>query len=199
MTRLAREFFLRDTITVAKDLLGCLLVHEANGRRVSGKIVEVEVYTGWDDTASHASRGITPRNAVMFGPPGRSYIYLIYGMHWLLNVVAKPLGADYGAAVLFRALEPVEGLDIMSARRKKHKIKDWTSGPGKLSAAMGLDNSLNDIDLTAKESPLYIEKYMPPGFDICRGPRVGINVDEPWLSLPHRFWIKGSGYVSRGK
>jgi DNA-3-methyladenine glycosylase len=198
MSRLTHEFFARDTLTTARDLLGCLLVHDIDGQRVAGRIVEAEAYTGHDDLASHAARGKTPRNAVMYGPPGVSYIYLIYGMYWLLNVVAKPDGVDYPAAILIRALEPVEGLQFMAARRTGRRRVEWTSGPGRLTLALGIDQTLNGIDMTAPGSPLFFEEGIDvPGNQVLTGPRIGIKVPEPWQSMPWRFWIRDNPFVSR--
>ncbi len=198
MSRLGREFFARSTLRVAHGLLGCLLVREEEGQRLSGRVVEVEAYTGWGDIASHGHRGRTDRNAVMFGPVGISYVYFIYGRYWLLNVVAKPPGADYPAAVLIRALEPVEGLDIMAERRGGRTAREWTSGPGRLTMALNIDSTLNGIDLAAAESALYFEAgKLHPGETICTGPRVGLSVPEPWRGKPWRYWIDGNPHVSR--
>jgi DNA-3-methyladenine glycosylase len=197
MPRLDRDFFARDTLLAARQLLGCTLVHEVGGERVSGRVVEVEAYRGIDDQASHAHRGKTPRNAAMFGPAGICYIYFIYGMYWLLNVVARPSEAGYPAAVLLRALEPLEGLHIMAANRPARPPQEWTSGPGRLTQALGLDGALNGSDMTAPDSPLYFETGLSIPDDWVRsGPRVGINVPEPWRSKPWRFWINGNAHVS---
>nr|MBN1229482.1 DNA-3-methyladenine glycosylase [Anaerolineae bacterium] len=142
-----RSFYARDTLIVARDLLGCVLVHKHNEARVSGRIVEVEAYCGHDDLASHASRGKTPRTAVMFGQPGTSYVYFIYGRYWLFNVVAKPSDADYPAAVLIRSLEPLEGLDIISQNRQGRPRPEWTNGPARLTLALGINGSHNTLDL----------------------------------------------------
>jgi DNA-3-methyladenine glycosylase len=200
MTRLERAFFERDTVQVARDLLGRLLVREVDGQRVSGTVVEAEAYRGWDDQASHGFGRITPRNKVMFGPAGVSYVYLIYGNHFMLNVVAKPLSADYAAAILIRAIEPVEGLQFMSQRRKERPPKQWTNGPGRLAQALGIDGSLNNIDVTGEASMLYFEAGTPvPDSALSTGPRVGLGrkVSEPWLSKAWRFWITGNPYISR--
>lgn len=196
--RLKQDFFTRDTLTVARELLGCVLVHQAGNQRVSGKVVEVEAYTGWGDMASHGHRGMTPRNAVMFGSAGVSYVYFVYGMHWLLNVVAKPPGVDYPAAILLRALEPLEGLEWMSIRRAGRPLREWTNGPGRLTLALGIDGTYNGLDVTAPESPLFFEAGEPlPNDRVRAGPRIGINVPEPWKSQPWRYWIDGNPYVSR--
>lgn len=199
MSRLERAFFARDTCRVARDLLGCLLVRDLDGQRLAGRVVEVEAYTGWGDMASHGHRGRTPRNAVMFGKAGFSYVYFTYGMHWLLNVVAKPPSADYPAAVLIRAVEPVEGLDQIAARRAGRSPREWTSGPARLTMAFGIDGVLNGIDMTAAGSPLHFEPgERVPDTLVKTGPRVGINVPEPWQSKPWRYYISNSPYVSRG-
>ena len=201
MARLTRDFFARETLIVARNLLGCRLVHIVDGRRVSGRLVEVEAYTGSDDAASHASRGRTPRNAVMFGPPGVSYVYFTYGIHWLLNVIAKPPDVDYGAAVLLRALEPLEGLELMAARRIGRPRREWANGPAKLTKALGIDGAHNRVDMTAPDGSLFFEWDDPvPDGLVLTGPRVGIDsVPEPWKSKPWRFWVAGSPHVSRSR
>lgn len=198
MSRLERAFFARDTRTVARHLLGCLLVRELGDHRLAGRVVEVEAYTGWGDMASHGHRGRTPRNAIMFGEVGFSYVYFIYGKYWLLNVVAKPPGVDYPAAVLIRALEPLEGLEQMALRRAGRSQREWTNGPGRLTLALAIDGTLNGVDMTAPNSPLYFERGAPvPRGKIRSGPRIGVNVPEPWRSKPWRYWIDGNPYVSR--
>jgi DNA-3-methyladenine glycosylase len=200
MPRLDRSFFARDTVTVARSLLGQVLIHDSPEGRAAGRVVEAEAYTGWDDEASHGHRGRTPRNAVMFGPVGVSYTYLIYGRYWLLNVVAKPPGVEYPAAVLLRALEPLKGLELMANRRSGRLQKEWTSGPGRLTLALGIDGTHNQLDLTAADSPLYFENGgSMASLPIRSGPRVGLgSVSEPWKSKPWRFWIADNAYVSRG-
>lgn len=199
MSQLGYNFFAQDTLTVARNLLGQVLVHEVDGQRLAGRVVECEAYTGWDDMASHGYRGPTPRNEVMFGPVGVSYVYLIYGMYWLLNVVAKPPGVDYPAAVLLRAIEPVEGLDMMAGRRAGRPMVEWTSGPGRLTMALGIDKAQHGLDLTAPGSPLRFERGEPvPDEAVRTGPRIGVNVPEPWISKPWRFWVADCPYVSHG-
>jgi DNA-3-methyladenine glycosylase len=200
MSRLPRSFFARDTVTVVRSLLGQVLVHESAEGRAAGRIVEAEAYSGWDDRASHGHRGQTPRNAVMFGPVGVSYVYFIYGRYWLLNIVAKPPGVEYPAAVLLRALEPLFGLELMATRRFGRPQKEWTSGPARLTLALGVDGSHNRLDLTAPGSPLFFEAGEPIAPEqINSGPRVGLGtVPEPWKSKPWRFWIADNAYVSRG-
>ena len=145
MDRLPRDFYSRDTVTVARALLGQRLVRDLEGQRVSGRIVEVEAYDGQRDQASHARSGPTERNASMFGPPGHAYVYFIYGMHYCFNVVTEPKGN--GAAALVRALEPVEGLDEMRARRSGWDGVALTNGPAKLCYALGIDRDLDGADL----------------------------------------------------
>jgi DNA-3-methyladenine glycosylase len=200
MTRLKRDFFERDTAAVARDLLGRLLVHEIDGQRVSGRVVEAEAYMGWDDRASHGFGRITSRNKLMFGLAGFSYVYFIYGNYWMFNVVAKPPGVDYAGAVLIRALEPVEGLEIQAARRKSRSQREWTSGPGRLVLAMGINSASNGVDLTVADSRLYFELGQPiPDEAVCSGPRVGLgrNVPETWKNKAWRFWVAGNPYVSK--
>jgi DNA-3-methyladenine glycosylase len=197
--RLPHSFFARDTLTVARDLLGRLLVRELAGERLAGRIVEVEAYMGSDDAASHAHRGWTSRNAVMFGPPGITYVYFIYGVHWMLNIVAKPPDADTPAAVLIRALAPEEGLETIAQRRAGRREHEWTSGPARLTMALGIDEGLNHLDLTAPESPLYLETGCPvPDSQVQIGPRIGVSyAAEPWRSKPWRFWVADDLHVSR--
>jgi DNA-3-methyladenine glycosylase len=199
MTRLDRAFFTRDTVAVARDLLGRTLVHVVDGERVAGRVAEVEAYTGWDDEGSHGYGGITPRNAVMFGPAGFSYVYFIYGMYWMFNVVARPPGVDYSGAILVRALEPLEGLQLMAQRRPARPQKEWTSGPARLALALGIAREQNGLDLTARDTPLFFEPGSPPPAGAIRsGPRIGLgSVSAEWRDKPWRFWIDGSPYVSR--
>ncbi len=162
---------------VATELLGKLLVVDRDGERSSGRIVETEAYTS-DDPASHSFRGRTPRNSVMFGPAGHLYVYRSYGIHWCANVVTGPAGD--GQAVLIRAIEPVEGAEIMLRRRGRLPLAD---GPGKLCAALGLTGGDDGADLVAADSPIRIvDDGTPPPADPLVGPRIGIGkgVDTPW-------------------
>lgn len=169
---LSQDFYNRDTIQVAKDLLGKKLVRRRKGRILSGMIVESEAYLSRSDSASHAFKGKTPRNTVMFGPAGRAYVYFIYGMHYMFNVVTEERGSP--GAVLIRAVVPLNGLNQMQARRKKTG-KDLTNGPAKLCQALAIDKSLNGWDLTGGKT-LWVEDYKSiPDHGVIRGPRIGIN------------------------
>src|SRR5580700_3248784 len=181
---LPRSFYARRSDEVARDLLGKVLVHGP----CAGIIVETEAYLGNDDLASHAAIGITNRNRIMFGPPGHAYVYLSYGVHECTNVVANAPGA-----VLIRALEPVEGLDLMRSRRPSAKTdRDLTSGPGKLTQALGITRALNGVDMTRGD--LFLHTLALPPFEIEVSKRIGITKCP---DLPLRFTIKGNRYVSR--
>lgn len=190
----ARAWFDRPAERLAPDLLGSRLVHEAPQGTVGGRIVEVEAYRGPEDLAAHSSRGRTQRNAVMFGAPGHLYVYLIYGLHHCLNVVAGPGGKP--EAVLVRALEIDEGLDLARSRRGS-TVPDrrLASGPGNVGKALGVDRSLNGADLLA--GPVRIEPRPGALPTIRRGPRVGVEYAGPWASRPLRFWIDDDPHVSR--
>ncbi|HET8956784.1 MAG TPA: DNA-3-methyladenine glycosylase [Solirubrobacterales bacterium] len=185
MKRLERDFFDRSVHDVARDLVGCTLLYEGRG----GTIVETESYHA-DDPACHAYVGLTERTRVLFGPPGRAYVYLSYGIHSLLNAVAEPEGE--AAAVLIRALEPTHGVEEMRARRGGKPDADLCSGPGKLTEALGVDLSDNEADLGAEPFLLTPPAAEPP--PIVASPRIGITkaVDRPW-----RFSAAGSPFVSR--
>jgi DNA-3-methyladenine glycosylase len=189
---LPAEAFDRPADAVARSLLGARLVAEVGGARTVCEIVETEAYTGPDDAASHAHIrfGVTPRNRVMYGPPGIAYVYLIYGMHWCLNVVTGPAG--HPAAVLIRAARPLEGLDAMRARRPGRPDVDLLRGPGKLTQALGIDGTHDDHPL--QEAPLWLEAgEAVPDTQVVTGPRIGITRD---VALPLRFLVRGSRYVS---
>ena len=205
--RLPRSFFGRSTLLVAHELMGQRLVRIDRGRRLSVWIIEAEAYIGQADLACHAHSGRTERNRVMWGEPGRAYVYFTYGMHWCLNVVTESTGRP--AAVLLRALAPSEGLATMRRRRvlRYHpesieglrrspgkgsgdRLRSGlTDGPAKLCQALGVDRDFNDHDLCAPEARLFIERApTAPRRAVVRGPRVGLdNVPEPWKSKPWRF------------
>ena len=196
MSRLSRDFFARDTLAVARELLGQRLVRVLDGERLSGRIVEVEAYIGEGDQACHASRGRTRRNATMFGPPGHAYVYFIYGMHYCLNVVTER--EEYPAAVLIRALEPREGIEVMRARRGGVPDVRLTSGPARLCQALGIDRRFDGADLCVSDALLFIEKdTVVPDEAVATGPRIGVRGDERALTIPWRFYVRGSRYVSR--
>jgi DNA-3-methyladenine glycosylase len=185
---LQEEFYSRQAIEVARGALGKIVVHG----ETAGRIVETEAYLGVDDLASHASRGITPRTEVMFGPPGHAYVYFIYGMHECLNFVSEPEGK--AGCVLIRALEPLAGLDVMYGRRvKARKAEDLASGPGKLTQALGITRRLNGSSLIA--GPLTVRRLNDePSIVIETTPRIGITKNVGW---PLRFVIAGNRFVSR--
>jgi len=184
---LTRAFYERATLIVARDLIGARLIHRLNGKRLTGYITETEAYVGESDLGCHARAGRTPRTAVMYGPAGHAYVYFTYGNHWMLNVVTEREG--FPAAVLIRAIQPLDGARVMSARRKGGD----TLGPGKLTLAMGIRRTENGLDLTRPRSRLRIEQGIwVPGFLVTKGPRVGLtSVPEPWKSKPWRFMVKG--------
>jgi DNA-3-methyladenine glycosylase len=191
--RLPRSFYEQPTVQVAQRLLGTLLVHRHPSGVTTGKIVETEAYVGPEDKASHASRGRTPRSAVMFGPAGFAYVYLIYGMHHCLNVVTE--AQDYPAAVLIRAVEPIAGVALMMTRRGMADVRQLTNGPGKVCQAFAIDRSLNGTDVCG--DTLYIESGgdLPP--DIVVTTRVGVEYAGPWKDTPWRFYIAKHPAVSK--
>lgn len=184
-----RSFYARDTATVARELLGHLLVRHLDGHRVVCKIVETEAYFGTGDPASHAYRGPTPRSSIMFGPPGRAYVYFTYGMHYMLNAVTEPEGR--AGAVLIRALQPMEGVEVMGGYRVVRKVHDLASGPAKLTQALRIDLSLNGTDLTGSE--LLVSEGQAAD-DITAGGRVGVSAGKDLLL---RFHITGNPFVSK--
>jgi DNA-3-methyladenine glycosylase len=184
------DFLGQSSETVAPRLLGCLLVRQLNGRQLVGKIVETEAYDQ-TDAASHSYRGQTPRTAIMFGPPGFLYVYFTYGMHYCCNVVVGPAG--YGSAVLIRAIEPLEGLDIMEENRHGRAGIDMTNGPAKLCQALQINKANNGTDLRDGDVRLIIKPPVGQA-DIVQTTRIGIRhaADVPW-----RFYLKNNEYVSK--
>ena len=166
------------TLDVLHAILGKVLVHERRGRRVSGVIVEAEAYIGEDDPACHAAPGPTPRNAPLYGPPGRAYVYLNYGMHYLVNAVTEPEGSP--AAVLIRALVPLEGIELMRRRRPGIRDERLCAGPGNLTKALGIDLRHNLSDLAT--GPVRLEDHGFAVRDVAYSPRIGIRVgtDRLW-------------------
>jgi DNA-3-methyladenine glycosylase len=181
--KLPRSFYDRDTVAVARELLGKYLVHcLPDGDRI-GRIVEVEAYLGEHDLAAHSSKGLTERTKIMFGPPGHAYVYFIYGMHYCMNVVTEREG--HAAAVLLRAIEPVKN------------IKGRTQGPALLCQAMRIDKRLNAHDLLSKDFFIASSAEAVP-FVIAKGPRIGVGYAKHWAKRHLRFYVKGNPFVSRG-
>ena len=202
MDILGPQFYARDTLAVARELVGMLLVHAPrDGVRLVGRVVETEAYTG-DDPACHAAglvgaeAGDVPlegRGAELFGAPGTAYVYLCYGIHWMLNVVTEPEGTC--GAVLIRAVHPLEGMEVMEQRRSAaQSAVALTNGPGKLAQAFGVDGQLDGKPLT--EAPVFFARPVDePDVEVSTSSRIGITraVDRPW-----RFYAEGDPYVSRG-
>lgn len=187
--RLPREFFSRNTLDVARELLGAQLVRIDHGRRLSGLIVETEAYRSEEDQGCHCRAGKTSRTEVMYDTPGLAYVYFVYGMHWLFNIVTEEKG--YPGAVLIRALIPEEGRDVFAERRSGQPPERWMDGPAKLCQALGIDGSHNSLDLCSPEAELFVERAaaVPPGA-IRRSARIGLHsVPEPWKSIPWRFTV----------
>lgn len=193
---LPRRFYLQPTLRVARGLLGAVLVHDAADGRAAGRIVEVEAYRGPADQAAHSRGGHrSARNEVMYGPPGHAYVYFIYGMHYCMNVVTQPPGVP--EAVLIRALEPVEGEDLMRRRRGLPAAPAWRlcRGPGALCRALGITRALNGADLV--RGPLRIVAGTPPSAAaVGRSPRLGVAYAGAHAALPWRFFVRGSPAVS---
>ena len=191
---LEREWFDRGSAELAPELLGARLVHDTEEGRVGGRIVEVEAYRGPEDLAAHSSRGRTPRNAVMFGPPGHLYVYLIYGLHHCLNVVAGP--GEKPEAVLIRALHLDEGVELARRRRGEGVAEPrLAAGPGNVGSALGIDRGLNGVDLL--RGPVRVEPRLGPRPRISRGPRIGVDYAGTWAARPLRFWITDDPHLSR--
>jgi DNA-3-methyladenine glycosylase len=195
--RLPTEFFLRsNTLNIAKDLLGKLLVVPTDdGTRVSGMIVETEAYMGALDKAAHGFGGRrTPRNEVTYADGGHIYVFFVYGMYYQLNIVTGPV--EHAHVVLIRAIEPVEGIDIMRDRRGKMADRNLTSGPGKLTIALDIDRSFNGEHLSGDR--IWVEEYRNfKRTEIASGPRIGIDYAEEFIDVPWRLWIRGNPFVSR--
>ena len=195
--KLPHSFYIReDTITVAKELLGKLIVvPDEDGQRISGMIVETEAYLGVTDRAAHTYNGRrTPRNEVTYGKGGHAYVFFIYGMYFQLNVVTGP--AELPHVVLIRAIEPVEGIEIMRQRRGEMKDRNLTSGPGKLCIALSIDRSLNGEKLRGKRIWLEDHRSFAPE-DIATGKRIGIDYAGEDAEKPWRFWVKDNMFISK--
>lgn len=195
--KLTSEFYLRnDTLSIARDLLGKLIVvPDEDGKRVSGMIVETEAYLGVIDRAAHSYGGRrTPRNEVMYGMAGHVYVFFVYGMYYQFNVVCGPVDTPH--AILIRGVEPVEAIEIMRERRGVMKGRNLTSGPGKLCIAMAIDKSLNGEDLLGTR--VWLEDHRSfSNDDIAVGKRIGIDYAGEDAEKPWRFWVKGNEFVSK--
>lgn len=199
--KLTRDFYRRDTVTVAKELLGKVLVHDINGNLLKGKIVETEAYLGFEDKAAHSYGGKrTKRVEVMYGQPGIAYVYLIYGMYYCFNIITKEEGVPEG--VLIRAVEPIENINQMAINRfnkpydelTNYQKRNLTNGPGKLCLALVIDKRLNGIDLCGDR--LYLEDDEEKNLDIVQTTRINIDYAEEAKYFPYRFYIKDNPYVS---
>lgn len=190
--KLKRSFFARPTLQVAPELLGKTLVyHDSHGRKLEGKLVEVEAYIGEDDPACHASVGRTPRNDIMYGPPGFLYVYFTYGNHYMLNFVTECKG--FPAAVLIRGMEPLIGIETMLKNRGVTDVREVGSGPGKLAKALGVTTRQKGLDLTGDR--IFLLEAKQAESRIWRSPRIGIGdhgADKLW-----RFYLEDNSHVSR--
>mgnify|MGYP001374756414 FL=1 len=195
LTPIKREFYNRDTIKVAKDILGKVIVRKTKQGNMAGRIVEVEAYKfGEHDKASHASKGCTLSNQVMFGENGFAYVYFTYGMYFMLNVVAKKK-IDHAGAVLIRGVEPIDGIKHMIRNRKGKDDISLTNGPGKLSQALQINKKLNNYDLT-KKGKLFIVDSEKRTEKVLSSGRIGISMD---VEKEWRFYLDGNTYVSKYK
>jgi DNA-3-methyladenine glycosylase len=193
MVKLPRSFYEQPTVDVAKQLLGKYLVRKHPEGSTVGRIVETEAYIGPHDLACHAAKGRTARTEVMFGCAGHAYVYFVYGVHYMLNLVTEAL--NYPAAVLIRALEPIEGIELMQARRMTENRRNLCSGPGKLCQAFAIDRSVNAADLCA--DGVYIEDRGEPRPRFLAKPRIGVDYAGKWKDKPFRFLIRGNEFISR--
>ncbi|MEM3580886.1 MAG: DNA-3-methyladenine glycosylase [Candidatus Bathyarchaeia archaeon] len=191
MKPLPKSFYERDPATVARELLGKVLVRRLNSQTLSGKIVETEAYYGEKDPASKAYKGRKAFNELMFLDVGKTFIYMVHG-NWLLNVVAHPkVGVG---AVLIRAIEPLQGIEVMKKNRRAKNIYALTSGPGRLTKAMGITKEQNGLDITKAENEIAIFEAAAEEFEICTSHRIGVKRDLP---QELRFYIKGNKFVSK--
>lgn len=193
--KLEKAFYTRDAVTVARELLGKYLVYQPEGKRFVAKIVEAEAYLGVEDMASHAFHGRTNRTDVMFGEGGHLYVYFTYGMHWMLNVVTGSEG--FAEAVLLRALEPVEGIDQMTANRCGKELRLLTSGPARLTQALGIDGSLNREDLTGDLVWIEDRGDVVEPAQIVVSKRIGVDNAKEWKDRELRFYLPGNPFVSK--
>lgn len=191
MEILSKRFYSRDPVTVAKELLGKILVRKFHKSILSGKIVETEAYYGEKDPTSRAYTGKKYFNKIMWDEPGKAFIYMVHG-NWLFNIKTLPKGK--ASAVLIRALEPLEGVEIMKRNRRVNELKNLTNGPGKLTQALKITNEFNGLDLTRRDSVILIIKRKKEKFEIEKSFRIGVSKDLP---IPLRFYIKDNPFVSR--
>jgi DNA-3-methyladenine glycosylase len=196
MKKLGLSFYMRhDVVTIAKELLGKLLVTNFNEERTTGRIVETEAYAGTIDRASHAFRGKTPRTEVMFGEGGRAYVYLCYGIHQMFNIVTNVDGIPH--AILIRAVEPIDGIETMLRRTGKKQLDHTlTRGPGNVGKAFGFHTSQCGSLLTGEEMFIADDKYILKDEQFGISPRIGVNYAGDDALLPYRFYIRGNKYVS---
>jgi DNA-3-methyladenine glycosylase len=201
-SKLGKDFYSRDAVEVAKDLLGKYIIHVVNGQELIARVVETEAYMGQTDKAAHSyNNRRTKRTEVMFGPAGCAYVYLIYGMYYCMNVVAADI--DIPQAVLIRAVEPIDGINIMTEHRygksisdcSKKEILNLTNGPGKLCQAMNITKLNNGEDLTGNRL-YFVEDSSQPEFQMITTTRININYAEEAIHFPYRFYINGNRYVS---
>ncbi len=191
MKILERKFYERDPATVAKDLLGKILVRKIDSKVLSGKIVETEAYYGEQDPASRAYKGRMKFNELMYAEPGRTFIYMVHG-NWLLNMVAH-LKGEVGA-VLIRAIEPIQGIEVMVKNREVENFHSLTNGPGKLTKALAITKELNGVDVTNRKSELTVIEGEEREFEIVSSHRIGVRMDLP---QELRFFIKRNKFVSK--
>ena len=191
--KIRRTFYEKNTLEVARQLLGKYLVRRHPEGITVGRIVETEAYVGPEDKACHAARGRTGRTEVMFGEPGHAYVYFIYGFHHMLNIVTEREG--FPAAVLIRAVQPVRGISLMKKRRGTDEPRNLASGPGKLCQAFAIDRTLNGGDMCG--SVLYVRDPGEPAPDIITTPRIGVDYAGEWKHKPFRFLIGGNGFISK--
>lgn len=195
---LPRAFYQRPVIDLAQALLGTQLISQLDDRLASGVIVETEAYGGPADLASHARAGLTRRTATMFGPAGHAYVYLVYGMHQCLNVVAEREGE--AGAVLLRALQPVDGAELMRERRRRPSdpAERLAAGPARLAQAMGVTRALDGHDLTIGRELWLAEGDGAPRSEVASGPRIGVDyAGAGWAERPWRFWLRDHPAISR--
>ncbi len=189
-------FYLRDNVVIiAKDLLGKVLVTNWENQKTSGRIIETEAYAGEIDNASHASKGRTARTNVIFGQGGTAYVYLCYGIHQMFNIVTNKAGTAH--AILIRAVEPLEGIDIMMQRTGKKVLDETlTRGPGNVGKAFGFHTSQCGVSLQSKDLYIFDDEYKVPKTDIGTSPRIGVDYAGEHAAWHYRFFIRGNNYVS---